>query len=87
MLILHCERIVPEMVNLFRKELENVKREAKLQLKCVQFVNKFYTQMNMFEIETLLDVLCQNGFFVQHELDNFELLIVRICKNKFLFDQ
>ena len=85
--ILHCEHRVSEMVNLFRKELEKVKGEAKLQLKCVAFVNQYYSQMNMYEIETLLDVLCQNGVFAQHELDDFELLVVRICKNKYLFDQ
>lgn len=85
--ILHCEHRVTEMVNMFRKELEKSKGDAKKNMISVKFVNQYYQQMNMYESETLLDILCQAGVFAQHELDDFDLLIVRICKNKFLFDQ
>ncbi|EAX91368.1 hypothetical protein TVAG_311190 [Trichomonas vaginalis G3] len=85
--ILHCEHRVTEMVNMFKKELEKTKPDQKKNLISVKFINTYYSQMNMYEIETLLDILCQNGVFVQKELDDFDLLVVRICKNKFLFDQ
>ena len=85
--VLHCEHRVTEMATQFKKEIEQAKRDGKKNLKCIKFMNKYHLQMNAYEIETLLDVLCQNGFFAQYELDDFELLLVRICKNKFLFDQ
>jgi len=85
--ILHCEHRVSDMAALFKTELEkNKSNEKNPKMKCLKFVNTYYSQMNVYELETLLDILCQYGYFSKHEVDNFELLLVRICKNKYLFD-
>ena len=83
--ILHCEHKVTEMEALFHQELDKVKDAS--QLKCLQFVNAYFKQMNAYEQETLLDILCKYGFFADEELKNFEALLVRVCKGKIMFDK
>ncbi|KAH0788648.1 hypothetical protein GPJ56_007330 [Histomonas meleagridis] len=85
--ILHCEHRVNDMAQFFKNEIDKNKGNNTTKLKCLKFINKYHSQMNTYELETLLDILCQSGIFAQHELEDFELLLVRICKNKFLFDQ
>jgi len=85
--VLHCEHRVTEIASMFKKELEIAKKDSKKKLKSIKFMNKYHSHMNTYELETLLDVLCQAGYFSQFEIDSFELLLIRICKNKFLFDQ
>lgn len=86
--VLHCEHRVLDMHEMFKSEIEKAKNvNPTPKLVCLKFINTYHSQMNVYELETLLDVLCKNGFFAQFELDDFELLLVRICKNKFLFDQ
>ena len=82
--VLHCEHKMAELEAVFKKELEKVK-DAK-QLKCLEFVNTYLKQMNVYEQETLLDILCRYGVFANEELGNFEALLLRICKGKILFD-
>lgn len=84
--IQHCEHKINELVQSFESELEKKKAVDRNQLDCIKFVDEYYNQMNTYELETLLDILCKFGYFAQHEQDNFELLLVRICKNKHLFD-
>lgn len=81
--ILHCEHRIGDMVSLFKAELEKSKGRK---LHCLKFVNRFHDQFNSYERETLLDVLCQKGFFAEFEFQDIELLMARICKNKLLFD-
>lgn len=86
--VLHCEHRVSDMHEMFKAEIDRAKGvNPPPKLVCLKFINTYHNQMNVYELETLLDVLCKNGFFAQFEFDDFELLLVRICKNKFLFDQ
>ena len=86
--ILHCEHRVNDMSNMFNEELEKAKGVSPPpKLNCLKFIDTYHAQMNVYELETLLDILCKNGYFAQFEKDDFELLLVRICKNKYLFDQ
>ncbi|OHT04885.1 hypothetical protein TRFO_27566 [Tritrichomonas foetus] len=85
--LMHCEHKIMEMAAMFKDELDKTKNNPDRHLECLKFVNMYYKQMNQYEQETLLDVLCQNGIFCEEELANFELLLIRICKNKALFDQ
>lgn len=55
-------------------------------LKCLQFCNLYYKQMNEYEKESLFDILAVNGYFVDSEINDAEKLLYRICKNKLLFD-
>lgn len=81
--IMHCEHRVTEMAQLFTASKNDPKKKQKF----VKFVNIYFNQMNAYEQETLLDILCQSGYFCNQEKENFELLLIRICKNKELFDQ
>ena len=84
--IMHCEHKVMEMSQFFKEELDKNKDQKK-KLKCLKFVNKYYKQLNEYEQETLLNILCENGYFADEEINDFQKLLIRICKNKFLFDQ
>lgn len=85
--ILHCEHRINDLALAFESELKKSKAADRDKLDCIKFVDKYYEQMNTYELETLLDLLCKNGYFAQKEYDNFELLLVRICKNQFLFSE
>ena len=85
--ILHCEHRINDMAQEFQNEIERSKTQDRNKLNCIKFVDKYYSQMNTYELETLLDILCKYGFFAYNEECDFELLLVRICKGKFLFDQ
>ena len=84
---LHCENRIGEMVAFFDSDLKKPKSSSRDKLDCIRFVDKYYDQLNTYELETLLDMLCIHGYFAEKEYENFELLLVRICKNKFLFDE
>jgi spatacsin len=84
--ILHCEHKVTELAAAFKSEIEKNRQHTK-PLKWQKFMDKYYSQMNTYELETLLDVMCKEGLFAKFEAENFELLLVRICKNKVLFEQ
>ncbi|OHT13681.1 hypothetical protein TRFO_16115 [Tritrichomonas foetus] len=85
--LLHCEHRINDMAQEFQSEIERSKGVDRSKLKCIKFVDKYHAQMNTYELETLLDILCRYGYFAQFEYDDFELLLVRICKSKYLFDQ
>lgn len=85
--LMHCEHKIIEMASAFKDEVDKNKNNPNAKLNCMQFVNLYYKQMNQYEQETLLDVLCTAGLFCDAELANFELLLIRVCKNKALFDQ
>jgi spatacsin len=84
--VVHCEQKVTEMSSLVKDELDRAKRDAKKSIKSLKFVNLFASELNTYENETLLNLFCQSGHFVDDELGDFQRLIVRICKNKVLFD-
>jgi spatacsin len=85
--VYHCQHRVTEMVNLFKEELDRSKKESRKSLKCLKFANRFLDQLSTYEAETLLNLLCQAGYFVTRELENFEELLLRVCRNKALFDE
>lgn len=83
--LLHCEHKVAELTAAFKQEIERSRGSSK-RLKCQKFVDHYHQQMNVYELETLLDVLCADGLFARFEEDAFESLLVRLAKNKVLFD-
>jgi spatacsin len=85
--VYHCQHRVPEMVNVFKEELDKAKKESRKGLKCLKFMNRFLDQLSTYEAETLLNLLCQSGYFVTKELEDFDALLLRICRNKALFDE
>lgn len=82
--LLHCKHNIDEMKSAFLNELQ--KNKLNNRLKCLDFVNKYHQQMNIYELETLLDVLCDFGRFADFERNDFDKQLIRICKNKYLFD-
>ena len=86
--LLHCQHQVTEMAQLFREELSAMSKLFRTpKLRCLKFVNLYYSHLDDYERETLLDILCDSGHFADEELKNFDLLLIRISKNKHLFDQ
>ena len=86
--ILHCEHRVNDLAKKFKEEIAENRGGSSKKLKCQKFVDMYYAQMNTYELETLLDIMCkEGGIFAQFEQEKFELLLVRICKNKLLFDK
>ncbi|OHS97504.1 hypothetical protein TRFO_36296 [Tritrichomonas foetus] len=87
--ILHCEHKVSELARLFKEELNSTKfqKNSNELPESLIFINSHYNELNEYEKETLLDILCMAGFICAAELKDKTLIVQRLSKNKLLFDQ
>jgi hypothetical protein len=64
--VLYCEHKVSELGALFKAEIDKSPVAGK-RSKCQKFIDKYHEQMNPYELESLLDILCKDGLFTKFE--------------------
>lgn len=50
------------------------------------FLDRYYTQLNTFELESIADGLCEKGIFCDFEMQRPDLFVARVANNNRLFD-